>query len=79
MKIIQIIPAPAGMAVTYSEYEQNVQRVRVDNSTYSRYPVACLALVEDANGETSVKPMILEDNGVFRFATDYEDLVSVHY
>jgi len=79
MRIIQIIPAPAGMAVQYSEYEANQARVRLDNSTYARYPIACLALVEDNDGNTSVKPMILEDDGTFKFATDYDDLVSVHY
>ena len=79
MKIIQIMPAPSGMSVQYSEHDAHSARVRLGNNVYARYPIACLALVEEDNGETKIKPMILENDGTFSAATDYPDLVSMSY
>lgn len=49
-KIIQIIPAPANMAVVWR-----------DSDEQRNAKVVCLALVEDKDGARAVKPMITHD------------------
>ena len=47
-KIIQIIPAPANMAVVWR-----------DSDEQRNAKVVCLALVEDKDGARAVKPMVI--------------------
>lgn len=49
-KIIQIIPAPAGMVATW-----------VSDNEQKNIKVTCLALVEDKDGARSVKPMAIHN------------------
>ncbi|MCL2580384.1 MAG: hypothetical protein FWE32_10215 [Oscillospiraceae bacterium] len=75
MKIIQIIAAPSGMAALYTEHEERDSRIRLDGKTYSKIPIACLALTD--TGE--IKPMILEDDGTLSVATGFPDFVQMYF
>lgn len=63
--IIQIIPAPADMIATYDSVPDLYERV------------VCLALVEDENGERTVKPMDCMYDGEISFCTESDNFKGV--
>ena len=79
-KIIQIIPAPAGLMAYF--HDDSIPLDDQGRGTATSQPVCCLALVEVecASGiEREVRPMTIVSEGYADFPTDANNFVAVDY
>ena len=75
-KILQIMPAPAGMSVLCENRDPHPRKDRLGQVVPKRMPVACLALIEE-NGTTQVKPMVMAGEGVVELATEVDGFLCI--
>lgn len=81
-KIIQIIPAPAGMSAIFedSACDNGICQCRTNkNHTAHLIPTTCLALVELESGEREVWSMITDNAGCIVWANDSDGYLGIDY
>ena len=75
-KIIQVIPAPAGMSVLCENRDPSPRKDRLGQVVPHRVPVACLALMEGEKG-AEIRPMVMTSEGYAELATEMDGFLCI--